>query len=110
MLVAIDIWATRWKQSRIVLKARGDNVGALTLLITMRPYSPEMAVIPRELALRLVDLSFSPDAMHTPGISHVIADRLARIYAPGDTGVIDDNIHPALATSTASETPSRNVG
>ena len=110
MLVAIDIWATHLKQCRIVLQVRGDSVGVLTLLITMRPHSPERAIIAGGLALRLVDLSFPLDAMHTPAISHVIADRLSRIHAPAGTGAIDNNIHPALATSTASETPSRNDG
>ena len=75
VLVLIDIWATRWKQSRIVLKVRGDTVGALTLLITMRPHSPEIAIIARGLALRVVDLSFPPYAIHTPGLSHVAVGR-----------------------------------
>ena len=93
VLVAIDIRAAHWNQTRIVLKVRGDNVGSLTLLITMRPHSPEVAIIARGLALRLVDLSFPPGAMHTPGLSHVVADRLKRIYAPGGTGLIDNNQH-----------------
>lgn len=109
VLGAIDMWATGWKKGRIVLKVRGDNVGALTLLITMRSHSPETAIIARGLALRLVDLSFPPDTMHTPGLSHVVADRLSRVYAPRGTGLSDNNIHPALATSTTSETPSRNA-
>ena len=110
VLVVIDIWATHWKQSRTILKVRGDNVGTLTLLITMWPHNPEIAILARELALRLVDLSFPPDAMHTPGLSHVAAERLSCIYAPGGTGLIDNSIHPALTTSTASETPCRDAG
>ena len=83
ILVAIDMWSSIWQQNRIVLKVKADNVGALTLLIKMRPGSPKIAIIARELALRLVDLSFPPDAIHTPGVAHVIADWLSRVYAPG---------------------------
>ena len=83
ILVAIDIWSSIWQQYRIVLKVNADNVGALTLLIKMRPGSANIAIIARELALRLVDLSFPPDAVHTPGVAHVIADRLSRVHAPG---------------------------
>lgn len=109
VLVAIDIRASRWKQSRIVLKVMGDNVGALTLLIRMRPHSPQIAITARGLGLRLVDLSFPPDAMHTPGVSHAIADRLSRIHAPGGTGILTNDIHPALSTSTVAETPNRDA-
>ena len=61
------------------MKFRGDNVAALVLLIKMRPKTgadgtPKMAIIACELALRLVDLSFPPDAEHTPGVSHKFAD------------------------------------
>lgn len=36
----------------------------------------------RPLALPLVELSLPADAVHTPGIAHVIADKLSRIHAP----------------------------
>ena len=42
-----------------------------------------MAVVTRELAFRLAKISFPPDAEHTPGIGHVLADRLSRVFAPG---------------------------
>ena len=56
---------------------------ALTLMVKMRTTSSTIAIVARELALRLVELSFPPDAVHTPGISHVIADKLSRVHAPG---------------------------
>lgn len=43
-------------QSRIVLKVKGDNVAALTLLVKMRPNGPNVATIACELAFRLVEL------------------------------------------------------
>ena len=61
ILVAVDIWTNIWAHNRIVLNVKGDNVGALTLLIKMRPDGPNMAII----ALHLVEVSFPPDATHT---------------------------------------------
>ena len=108
ILVAIDIWACEWSQSRVVLEVRGDNVGALMLLIKMRPSNPKQAIIARELALRLVELSFPPDAVHTPGIAHVIADELSRVYAPKGAGIVTNTIHPALEQATQTLVPKRN--
>ena len=58
ILVAVDIWASQWQQHRIILKVRGDNIGALTLLIKMRPDNAKMAIVARGLALRMIELSF----------------------------------------------------
>ncbi len=76
ILVAMNIWHAKWAQQRVVLKTKGDNVAALTILVEMRPCGPTMAIIARELALRLAVLSFPPDAVHTPGGAHVLAGRL----------------------------------
>ena len=108
VLVAIDIWASHWSQPRVVLKVRGDNVGPLTLLIKIRPATSKQAIIARELALRLVELSFPPDAVHTPGIAHVVADELPRVYAPKGTGVVNNKIRPALEQATETLAPIRN--
>ena len=74
-------------------------MAALTLLTKMRPPSPTIAVVARGLVMRLVDLSFPPDAEHTPGIGHVLADRLSRAYAPIGSGKISSDLRPALAAS-----------
>ena len=87
---------------------RGDNVGVPTLLVKMRPANPKQAIIVRELALRLVKLSFLPDAAHTPGVAHVVADRLSRIFAPGGSDRVDNSIHPALKYATPTTAPSRD--
>ena len=87
---------------------RGDNAGAITMLIKMRPSSPKIATVARELALRLVELSFPPDAVHTPGLAHVIADKLSRIYAPGGSGSPSADLHPALAHAELTPAPERN--
>ncbi len=117
--IAIDMWTKEWYQERIVLQVRSDNVAALTLLTKMRPPaakdddgtrvpSTTMAVVARELAMRLVDFSFPPDAEHTPGIGHIMADRLSRVYSPTGRGHITMDLHPALATASESIAPTRD--
>jgi hypothetical protein len=108
VLVAIDVWSTQWQQDRIVLKVRGDNIGALTLLLKMRPATPSLAIVARELALKLIELSFPPDAVHTPGVAHVIADKLSRVYAPSGDGSVGPHLHPALLNATQSLVPVRD--
>ena len=117
ILVAVDIWSSLWLQNRIILKVKADNVGALTLLIKMRPGSSRIAIVARELALRLVELSFPPDVLHTPGVAHVIADRLSRVYAPGvdskqpgEWNGAAASCHVALAAATETPTPTRDRG
>ena len=119
ILVAVDIWASYWSQQRVILKVRGDNVAALVLLIKMRPKTgadgtPKMAIIASELALRLVDLSFPPDAEHTPGVSHKFADMLSRVTAPLENegqpgGILPENAHPAMLKSARVEAPPRGL-
>ena len=108
MLTAIDLWSRTWKQRRIVLKITGDNVTALTLVTKMRPPSPVLAIIARELALRLVELSFPPDAQHTPGVGHIFADKLSRVFSPTGKGTLTPDLHPAMATAQVAEAPVRD--
>ena len=88
---------------------RGDNVGALTLLVKMRLANSKQAIIATELGRRLVELSFPPDAVHTPGVAHVVADRLSRVFAPGGAGRVDNSIHPALKLAVETSAPIRNA-
>ena len=107
VLIAVDLWKDTWTDARINLQIRSDNVTALTTLVKMRPSSPTIAIIARELALRLIEFSFPPDAMHTPGIAHVLADELSRIYAPGGTGDISAYRHRALIDAKLATPPAR---
>ena len=107
VLVALDLWTSRRTDARINLQVRSDNVTALTLLVKMRPGSPNIAIIAREIALRLVEFSFPPDAMHTPGIAHILADDLSRIHAPGGIGDAKLYRHAALADATLAHPPAR---
>ena len=82
----------------------------LTLLTKMRTKadSPELAIVARELALRLADLSFPPDAEHTPGAGHILADRLSRVFSPDGKGALTPDLHPALLTALAVTAPERD--
>ena len=73
----------------------------------MRPGSPQIAIIAREIALKLVEFSFPPDAMHTPGIAHVLADELSRIHSPGGIGDVSQYRHPALTDAKLVTPPAR---
>ena len=83
VLVAIDLWGSKCLLERVILSVKSDNVSALTLLTKMRPSAAHdeqgnrvpnttMAVVARELAMRLVHMSFPPDAIHTPGVGHIL--------------------------------------
>ena len=74
----------------------------------MRPATATIAIVARELALRLAELSFPPDAVHTPGVAHVLADRLSRVHAPDGSGIVDKTIHPALAHAELTTVPDRD--
>ena len=55
-----------------------------------------------------MELFFPPDAVHTPGIAHVVADKLSRVCAPDGAGVVNENIHPAMEQATETQAPIRN--
>ena len=83
-------------------------MGTLMLLLKMRLGCAKMASIARELAVRLVQLSFPPDAVHTLGFAHAVADKLSRVFAPGGSGRVDNQIPPALEQAVETKAPSRN--
>ena len=95
-------------------------MSALTLLTKMRPSSAydehgnrvpntTMAVVARELAMRLVHMSFPPDAVHTPGVGHIIADRFPRVFMPTSEPCELRHLHPALLHAVEDEAPMRTT-
>ena len=66
-----------------------------------------MAGVARELAMRLVHVSFPPDAVHTPGVGHIIADRLFRAFSPTAEPCELRFLHPALLHAAEDEAPLR---
>lgn len=108
MLIGISFWLTPRNEQRIFLTVRGDNVGAPTSILKIRPSSSAQAITARGLAFRLVEMSFPLIAMHTPGLSHVIADKLSRIHAPGGSGIVNTDVHPALSSAVLTLVPVRD--
>ena len=118
MLVAIDLWGSNCLLERVVLSVKSENVSALTLLTKMCPLAAHdeqgnrvpnmtMAVVARELAMRLVHMSFPPDAVHMPGVGHIIADRLSRAFSPTVEPCELRLFHPALMHAAEDEAPPR---
>ena len=107
ILVAMRLWCDHKDARKVHLSVRGDNIGALTLLIKMRPKSPAQALISRELALITVRSAFPPQVVHTPGLAHVVADLLSRMNDPrkAESGVL---AHPALRNASRTEVPQRD--
>lgn len=95
------------KEANVSLTVRGDDVGALPLLLKFSPSSLAQAIIARELVLHLVEMSFPPTTMHRPGLSHVVADKPARIHALGNDGIVSSALHSALFGAVRTPVPVR---
>ena len=108
ILIAIKAWVPT-SENRIALcpVVRGDNLSALSMVLKMRPRTPAMGIIAREIALCLVHYSFLPAVYHTPGVAHVIADALSRIFDPMKPDAIKVLDHPALKDAELTSVPER---
>ena len=104
ILVAARIWQDSFCNRRVSMRVRGDNVGALTLVVKMRPSTKQQAIISRELALITCKAAFPPAVLHTPGIAHKLADQLSRIDDPKAATSCE---HSALANAVRTEVPVR---
>ena len=106
ILVALRAWTDKHTSRKFRLQVRGDNVGALSLVLKMRPGSSQQALIAREIALEVVHFAFPPAVTHTPGVAHVIADGLSRLDDPNFS---KQNIlsHPALIGAVRTVVPDR---
>ena len=105
ILVALRLWHEHYANRRVTLKVRGDNVGALTLVVKMRPANAQQAIIAREIALLVARAAFPPAVTHTPGIAHKVADLLSRKMEPCTSRA---DIHPALSQAVESVVPVRH--
>ena len=104
-LVAVRLWRERWQKHQAQLMVRGDSVAMLTLLVNMRPHSPQMRIIAQEMALDMAHYSFVPVvAHHIPGIANVVADELSRWPQPGHVKKIPEFLVGAVQVSPAIRT------
>jgi hypothetical protein len=106
ILVALRLWHDPSTDLKAQIQVRGDTVGALTLLIKMRPHTTHQTIIARELALAVSDFSFPPKVVHTPGVAHKVADGLSRMFDPNhqDKSILS---HPALRHAQRTIAPDR---
>ena len=103
-LIAMRLWAPRWRHSRVHLHLRGDNIASLVLFSTLKTHSKQLSLIAREFALDLGTAAFRPEVVqHVPGISNVVADQLSRRYEPGREFIL----HPSLLKARAIIPPPR---
>ena len=83
LLIALRLWASFWRQDRVKLEVRADNVTALTLLLKLKGSTWALNKIAREVAIDMGSAAFRPDViMHTPGVASSIADALSRKFDP----------------------------
>ena len=107
-LIAMRLWAQHWKQARVHLYLRGDNMSSLVLFSTLKTQSKQLATLAREFSLDLGTASFKPEVVqHLPGIANVVADSLSRKYEPGRRYV--HHCSPSMPSRfERSHTPTKN--
>ena len=103
ILVALRHWMGWWKERRVQLAIRTDNVAALTLVCRMQPKGTSLGIIARELALDIACSTFAPDDVaHIPGVSNIAADILSRRHAPdGSAKALPYYLKPECETHPA---------
>ena len=86
-LVALRLWRPLWKDRRIQLAVRTDNMTVASMVGRLKAGSPGLRLIAAEMALDLAASCYMPSVVeHTPGIQHVIADALSRTFDPEHSG------------------------
>ncbi len=86
LLVAMRTWLPRFRDRRITVTGRSDNIAALYMVAKMQPKSATLGIIARGLALDLAHASYAPDfVQHVPGLANDVADILSRQLQPGKT-------------------------
>ena len=102
VLISLRQWVTDAR--RVHLRLVGDNVGALTLALKLRPKGRQMAILAREIALVLSDMASPIKPIHIPGIAHVLADQLSRLHEDENQSILQ---HPALTVAKRIVPPKR---
>eukprot|EP00435_Cladocopium_sp_Y103_P050888 s1251_g15.t1 len=83
-LICLRLWQKTWQSSRVKLRLRSDNVGALTLFAQVKGKSSAHSLLAREFALDLGQAQYRPAiAEHLPGVTNAICDVLSRRFQPG---------------------------
>ncbi len=77
-MVALRHWRERWLGRWSSVRLRADNMRALAAIAYPKAKGPNVAIIARELALKMSDASFASDVyQHLPGVVSFCADSLS---------------------------------
>ena len=83
LLVALRLWKHYYRSHRAVLSVRSDNVGALTVVASLKGTGTALGLVARELALDLGDCEYFPQLVsHISGVANTLADVLSRRFDP----------------------------
>ena len=104
MLVALRSWSSHWRNRRMTLTVRSDNVATLAMVAKMQPHSQQLGIIAREIALDVASATYAPDvAVHLPGLANTAADALSRRHDPNN----EFSLPAYLANCAPHEVPPR---
>ena len=104
-LVALRQWRHVWGQRSLTLRVKGDSMTMLSLIVNLRPSTPQLGLIGMEIAMEYAQAVFVPVlAEHTPGVANIAADMLSRQPQPG----YQYAQHPMLQNSFGREVPVRD--
>ena len=102
-LVALRLWRPIWGRHSLTLRVKGDSMTMLSLIVNLRPSTPQLGLIGREIALEYAQAVFVPVlSVHIPGVANVTADKLSRGSQPGYSpircAVLADAVHRTVPT------------
>lgn len=87
LLVAYRHWASVLQHRRAYVTFRNDNMGALTVLASLKGTGHALGLIARELFLDIGRGEYLPRAIsHLPGVANGTADALSRKFDPNKSG------------------------
>ena len=61
MLVALRVWAKRWKGTRPTIRVKSDSISALILILDLRTSGKANGLIAREVALDIAQGVYKPN-------------------------------------------------
>ena len=83
LLVAVRTWSALWRDRRVKLALRSDNLGALSIFSAFKGAEGAMNLVAREFALEMAEGSFEQDLVsHLPVVANKTADVLSRRRDP----------------------------
>ena len=83
LLNATRQWSRLWRNKRVRLRLRNDNIGALSVFSSLKGSSNGMSAIAREYAMDAGQGAYAPRVVsHLPGITNTVADILSRRNDP----------------------------